>query len=484
MSSFSTKFSSLGLTFRTRRGTEPLSLSRFIHLPLLAALSSSRSLSPTTHVSLVMRSALVRPAPTTAVAAGRQPPRAAAALPSEASKTVRCRHHRPRLVASPPSSLLPSSQRRTSKTVSVRSAPTDEQAEATAKSSSSSDDKDDESGANKPTTTTTTTPPSTPQPPPQLPSRNSTSLLRRLATSLAAAFVRAVLSLGTLLGGRELRRRVAALAAGALFVAVAVIPFRRLSYFGEGAAARAPHAISASISSSASAPPASASFRGKARKNAASSSPSAAAASTSSSSYLSPAAAVAAVRSVPAGEVPYSQFLRLVSSGNVRAARLEPGRVVFDVVVASQRPSVSSSSSAASSSSSSRRLFGLLRGRQQQQQASSSQRQVFALSSRKPQTLAAARLPGDATTLVPLLQANGVEFAAASEDSGSVAARVLAQCLMLWLPLAPLLFLMSRAIGGRGGGAGAGGFGSRGRGRGGLRGGKGGVGGLGAGAQR
>ncbi len=115
------------------------------------------------------------------------------------------------------------------------------------------------------------------------------------------------------------------------------------------------------------------------------------------------------------------------------------------------------------------------------------QKPVFALSSsRRPQTLATARLPGDSATLVPLLQANGVEFAAAGEDPGAVAARVLAQCLMLWLPLAPLLLLMSRAVSGRGGGggAGAGGFGSRGRGRGGVRGGGRGGGGLGGGAQR
>ena len=41
-----------------------------------------------------------------------------------------------------------------------------------------------------------------------------------------------------------------------------------------------------------------------------------------------------------------------------------------------------------------------------------------ALFSRRPQTLATARLPGDSATLVPLLQANGVEFAAAGEDPG------------------------------------------------------------------
>lgn len=441
-------------------------------------------LSRSPHDARVMSSALARPVPTAVAAARRQAPRAAAvplAAASSSSKSVRFCHHRPRLVAVSPSSsrplpLLPS--QRASKTLSVvRSVPADEHTEVKATSSSSEEKHEGESDeGNKPTTTTPPMP--TPQPP-QLP---RISLLRRLATELAAAFVRAVRILASLLGGREFGRRAAALLAGALFVAVAVGGAAagraaRSSLFD--GAARAPHAISASSSSSSSPPP---SLRAAARgKKSAAPSPSAA--SAPGSSRRSPAAAVAAVRAVPAAEVPYSQFLRLVASGSVGAARLEPGRVVFDVVVG--RPSVSSSgsSSSSSSSSSSRRLFGLLPRRMQQEV----QKPVFALSSsRRPQTLATARLPGDSATLVPLLQANGVEFAAAGEDPGAVAARVLAQCLMLWLPLAPLLLLMSRAVSGRGGGggAGAGGFGSRGRGRGGVRGGGRGGGGLGGGAQR
>ena len=138
-----------------------------------------------------------------------------------------------------------------------------------------------------------------------------------------------------------------------------------------------------------------------------------------------PAAALPASSASSSPEVPYSRFLALVRAGSVRAAAIDgaSGRVTFEVRERRRKGGGGAGSAAAPP---------------------------------RATILTTTRIAGD-PGLIQALVAGGVEFAASTPPPGAAAARLAGQCLALWVPLLPLLWFASRAVGAaRGGGGGAG----------------------------
>jgi len=133
-------------------------------------------------------------------------------------------------------------------------------------------------------------------------------------------------------------------------------------------------------------------------------------------------------------EVVYSEFLRLITSGNVRAARFEDGtgRILFDALPHSSE--ITSASMTAKS----------------QQKGTPALASVTPQGkSRTPRQFYTRHLPDP--QLVSTLMAAGVEFGSVRASLASAVSRVFAMALALWIPLIPMFILMRRFMEGKNG---------------------------------
>lgn len=146
-------------------------------------------------------------------------------------------------------------------------------------------------------------------------------------------------------------------------------------------------------------------------------------------------------RSTAPQEVVYSEFLRLVDSGNVRAARFEDGtgRILFDLKAHSSVETPDTAAIRASGAGSSTTVAGL-------------DGMAYATPggrSRAPRQFYTRHLPDP--QLLATLMAAGVEFGSVRATLSSAISRVLFTALALWIPLIPMFIIMRRFMEGRGG---------------------------------
>ncbi|PSC74189.1 ATP-dependent zinc metalloprotease [Micractinium conductrix] len=134
-------------------------------------------------------------------------------------------------------------------------------------------------------------------------------------------------------------------------------------------------------------------------------------------------------------EVLYSEFLGLVRSGNVRAARFEESsaRITFDL-----HPH---SSAAASMAPRALALAGAAADEAASAGDASAATVMVHGAGPSPRQFYTKRLAAD-SNLIPTLLAAGVEFGVLRQSFSATLVKVLGSALLLWIPLLPLIFVM------------------------------------------
>ncbi|GAB4813160.1 hypothetical protein N2152v2_000206 [Parachlorella kessleri] len=155
----------------------------------------------------------------------------------------------------------------------------------------------------------------------------------------------------------------------------------------------------------------------------------------------------------PPQEVVYSEFVRLVESGNVRAARFEEGssssRILFDL-----RPHSSATGGRLAGDASGGSAAG--QGMPSAASSSSEVATIAAVRRRSPTprqfyTYRMGGVTGEAALMQSLLAA-GVEFGVIKASLSQSFARILLSAIAVWIPLLPLMLLMRRMLDERMGG--------------------------------
>ncbi|KAH7621267.1 hypothetical protein Ndes2526B_g03608 [Nannochloris sp. 'desiccata'] len=147
-------------------------------------------------------------------------------------------------------------------------------------------------------------------------------------------------------------------------------------------------------------------------------------------------------------EVVYSEFLKLVDSGNVRAARFEEGtgRILFDLKPHSSQASSTSVASAAATAKNNKKTLAV-------NQASPAAPETATVTtrgrSRLPRQFYTRHIPDP--QLIPRMMGAGVEFGTVRASVKAAMVRVVGTALALWLPLIPLFIVMRRMLEGRNG---------------------------------
>ena len=149
-------------------------------------------------------------------------------------------------------------------------------------------------------------------------------------------------------------------------------------------------------------------------------------------------------------EVVYSEFLNLVNSGNVRAARFEEGtgRLLFDL-----RPHSSAAASTTATAASTSTAKSTPSSTPSSTSSSENTATVTTLNGGRtavPRQFYTRHIPDP--HLIPTLMAAGVEFGTVRASMKAAMARVLGTALALWLPLIPMFIVMRSFIEGRNGG--------------------------------
>lgn len=168
-------------------------------------------------------------------------------------------------------------------------------------------------------------------------------------------------------------------------------------------------------------------------------------------------------------EVVYSEFLRLVDSGNVRAARFEDGtgRILFDLKPHSSQETMTPATTApaAPTTAISKKQTQSRSSSSSAQQAAASMVETPSSSTSTASATATVTMSGRSRTprqfytrhipdpqLVPTLMAAGVEFGSVRASVKAAMLRVVGTALALWLPLIPVFIVMRKFIDGRNGG--------------------------------
>ena len=167
-------------------------------------------------------------------------------------------------------------------------------------------------------------------------------------------------------------------------------------------------------------------------------------------------------------EVVYSEFLRLVDSRNVRAARFEEGtgRILFDLKPHSSQESinpVAAASPATAAKGNNKRQASSNRGSTSTQQTKTAENPDLSTAtssnsatvtmrgrSRTPRQFYTRHIPD--AQLIPTLMAAGVEFGSVRASMKAAMVRIVGTALALWIPLIPMFILMRRFMEGRNGG--------------------------------
>jgi cell division protease FtsH len=145
-------------------------------------------------------------------------------------------------------------------------------------------------------------------------------------------------------------------------------------------------------------------------------------------------------------EVVYSEFLKLVDSGNVRAARFEEGtgRIIFDLKPHSSQEKAAATVTTAAATKNTKKAAD-------NSKASTSETATVTARgrSRLPRQFYTRHIPD--SQLIPRMMTAGVEFGTVRASMKAAMVRVVGTAFALWLPLIPLFIVMRRMLEGRNG---------------------------------
>jgi cell division protease FtsH len=152
-------------------------------------------------------------------------------------------------------------------------------------------------------------------------------------------------------------------------------------------------------------------------------------------------------------EVVYSEFLKLVDSGNVRAARFEEGtgRIIFDLKPHSSEVAAAAAVASSKNTQNNKKAAATIAATVSQASSSTSETATVTLRgrSRLPRQFYTRHIPDP--QLIPRMMGAGVEFGTVRASMKAAMVRVVGTAFALWLPLVPLFIVMRRMLEGRNG---------------------------------